>query len=91
MPFWLAQAQRRHRTILGRCLERLVTQLQLGALRVWRQRATAMCVRRVACERFAAKTRAACVRRAFLQCVSSWLLGLACGPKVACKDVCSYN
>lgn len=76
----MAQAQRRHRTILGRCLERLVTQLQLGALRAWRQRAAAMRVRRVACERFAAKTRAACVRRAFLQCVFSWLLGLACGP-----------
>ena len=63
-----AQAQRRHRIILGRCLERLAARLQRGALRAWRARAQQRRVRRVALERFAAKVQAACARRALLRC-----------------------
>lgn len=62
-----AQAQRRHRAILGRCLERLAARLQRGALRAWRERALQRRVRRVALERFTGKAQAAVARRALLR------------------------
>ncbi|KAK9821433.1 hypothetical protein WJX81_005093 [Elliptochloris bilobata] len=77
------QAQQRHRTILGRCLERMAARLQRCGLRAWRERAARQRVRRVALERFAAKVQAARVRQALLRWQCAWLEHRAAVARVA--------